>query len=96
MNVVWTEPASADLHAIQAYIARRSARYALDLVERIVSSSELLADQPLLGRRVPEYDDESIRELFETPYRIVYRLDEGRVEILAVIHAARKFPPESG
>lgn len=48
-----------------------------------------LAGQPRLGAEVPEYADESIRELFEHPYRLVYRVvDESRVDVLAVVHAA--------
>jgi plasmid stabilization system protein ParE len=60
-----------------------------------LSCSELLENQPQLGQRVPEIEDESIRELFEAPYRIIYRLTAERLEILTVIHAARQFPAQS-
>ncbi len=41
------------------------------------------------GRRVPEYDMEQIREIFEGPYRIVYYIKPDQIDVLAVIHGAR-------
>lgn len=92
MNVHWTEAALADLHAVEAFVRRRSARYALNLVERIFVRSEQLADQPYLGAMVPETKDETLRELFEDPYRILYRILEQQVDVVAVVHAARRLP----
>ena len=44
---------------------------------------------------MPEYEDEAIRELLEPPYRIIYRVREERIEILAVVHGARQLPFET-
>jgi toxin ParE1/3/4 len=71
MNVHWTEAALADLRAVEAYIGRHSQQYALGMVERIFSRSDTLSSQPRLGPIVPEFEDETVRELFENPYRIV-------------------------
>lgn len=92
MNVRWTQNALADLEAIEAYISRHSARYARGMVERIFDRAAQLENHPLLGAVVPEYRDESIRELLAKPYRIIYRVLEQRVDVLAVIHAARTMP----
>jgi plasmid stabilization system protein ParE len=92
MNVHWTESALADLQAIEVVIARHSQRYARGMVERIYGRSERLATHPRSGPIVPEYQDESLRELFEDPYRIVYRVLEDRVDIVAVVHSARRMP----
>ncbi len=51
-----------------------------------------LADFPRLGAEVPEYEDESLRELLEGPYRIVYRVYEDRVDVAAVVHGSRRMP----
>jgi toxin ParE1/3/4 len=40
---------------------------------------------------VPEFDDESFRELFAYRYRIIYRVDQDAVTIVAVIHGKRMF-----
>ena len=56
------------------------------------SRSERLASLPRLGPIVPEYEEETLRELFEDPYRIVYKIADQQIDIVAVIHAARKLP----
>jgi plasmid stabilization system protein ParE len=40
---------------------------------------------------VPELGDESIREVIQGNYRIVYRLRHDAVEIATVFHGARLF-----
>jgi toxin ParE1/3/4 len=92
MNVHWTESALADLRAIEAYISRHSTRYARGMIERIFARSERLAAHPRSGPVVPEYQDETLRELFEDPYRIVYRVLEDQVDVVAVVHSARRMP----
>jgi plasmid stabilization system protein ParE len=90
MNVHWTEAALADLRGIEAYIALHSERYARAMIDRILRRTEVLAQFPQIGPAVPEYEDESLRELFEHPYRIVYRVLETQVDVVAVVHAARR------
>ncbi len=92
MTVRWTEAALADLQAAEAYIARHSQQYARAMVERIFDRSELLASHPRLGPVVPEYEEEILRELFVDPSRIVYRLLDEQVDIVAVVHGARLMP----
>lgn len=40
---------------------------------------------------VPEVDDSAIRERLVHRYRVIYRLDEARVLIVAVIHGRQDF-----
>jgi plasmid stabilization system protein ParE len=92
MNVYWSESALADIQAIEATIARHSQRYARAMVARIHQRGDQLSRFPRLGPVVPEYQNESLREVFESPYRIVYRVLDDRVEVIAVVHAARRLP----
>jgi toxin ParE1/3/4 len=41
------------------------------------------------GRIVPEVNDVRVRELFVWRYRLIYRVTDRTVEILAFIHSAR-------
>lgn len=41
---------------------------------------------------VPEYADESVREVFCHPSRVLYLVEPERVLVLAVVHASRKLP----
>lgn len=92
MKVHWTEAALADLHGIESYIARHSAHYARGVVARIFARAGQLESHPMLGAVVPEYQQESLRELPETPFRIIYRVSESQVDVVAVVHAARQMP----
>lgn len=92
MTVEWTDAATAHVVAIRAYLVSVSSPYAQVVVDRIVQKTERLERQPYLGAEVPEYKDESLRELFEHPYRILYRVHDDRVQIVAVIHSSRRMP----
>jgi addiction module RelE/StbE family toxin len=89
MTIFWTEPGLDDLKAIRDYIARDSETYAGDFVESILSAVERLSTFPRIGRVVPEADVPDIRELIFRGYRILYRVDQDGVQVLAVIHGYR-------
>ncbi len=92
MNIRWSEPAVMDLENIRNYIARDSEYYAADFVARVIGSVEKLCILPRMGRKVPEIDNEKIREIIFQNYRIVYRKEyDNEVLILGIIHAAREF-----
>jgi hypothetical protein len=52
-------------------------------------SRGLSTNSPLAGRKVPEFDDENLRELLAYSYRIMYRIEASEVIIAAVIHGKR-------
>jgi len=88
-RVVWSARALADVDAIAAYIAADSSSYASTVVRKILSLTRTLAAFPLAGRKVPEFDDENFREAFAYSYRIIYRVDQDAVTVVAVIHGKR-------
>jgi toxin ParE1/3/4 len=92
MNVVWTRKASRHLRAAYDYWAReRSAAAADTMLERIFSAVELLERFPATGRpgRIP-----GTRELVvvPTPFLIAYRVRRSKIEIVSMLHGARKWP----
>ncbi len=48
-----------------------------------------IAEFPLSGRVVPEYNMEQIREVIEGYYRIIYYIKPDQIDVIAVIHTAR-------
>ena len=90
-QVVWSPTALADVEAIASYISRDSTSYASAVVRKIIHSTRSLEKYPLAGRMVPEFDDTTIREVFVYSYRIVYRFENDRVTVAAVIHGKRQF-----
>ncbi len=57
----------------------------------LVSETDRLQEFPELGRIVPEYRNDDIREIVFRPYRIVYRVNrENKIcEVARVWHSAR-------
>lgn len=94
MRVRWTENAIDHLANIYEYIAFNSPTYARRMIDRITRRSEQIAEHALSGRKVPEFDAEDIREVIEKPYRIIYRIKPGQIDVIAVIHGARLMPEE--
>jgi plasmid stabilization system protein ParE len=45
------------------------------MIERLTSQSRQIETFPLAGRVVPEFLVGQLREVFEHPYRIIYRFD---------------------
>lgn len=88
-RVDWSRRALQDLESIAEYIATDSPTYAGIVVKKIVSQAKTLAKFPRVGRKVPEFDDDNIRELLVYSYRVIYRLQEDAVIIAAVIHGKR-------
>ncbi len=91
MIVEWSVPAKDDLIDITDYIASDDAEAALDVMDRIDGAIRRLADHPRSGRpgRIM-----GTRELVvpDLPYIVAYRIRQDRVQILRVLHTARKWP----
>ena len=89
MKVHWTDNAITHLLDIYEYIAHDSPVYAKRMTDRITRRSEQIANFPISGRKVPEYEAEDIREIIEKPYRIIYLTKPEQIDVLAVIHCAQ-------
>lgn len=94
MKVYWTQNSIEHLVNIYEYIALNSPAYAKRMVDKMTRRSVQVADHPLSGRIVPEYDAEDVRELLESPYGIIYRIKPDQIDVLAVIHGSRLLPDE--
>ena len=92
--VVLARSAEADLEAIVSYVARDNPQAAIRLGRALVASLRSLEAFPQLGRVVPEFDQESIREIVRRPYRIIYRVNDAgeRIEVIRFWHGARGEP----
>jgi toxin ParE1/3/4 len=94
VNVHWTDTAVAHLVAIYERIAQDAPVYAQRMIDRLTKRSEQIATFPESGRMVPEYEAPDIREVIESPYRIIYRIKVDQIDVLAVVHGAQLLPPE--
>lgn len=88
-QVRWSLTAGNDLQDIEDFIARDSVLHAITFVDRLVESTETLLSNPRIGRVVPEFNRENLREVLFSTYRIVYLLQEDTLFILRVVHGSR-------
>jgi toxin ParE1/3/4 len=90
VRINWTNQARDDLKNIFEFISQDSFGYAKIQIIRLRSSTKKLKDHPKIGRIVPEFGSEQIREIIVGNYRVVYRVvSENRLDILTVHHSAR-------
>ena len=91
MEVIWTERARYRLREIYDHIAKDQPRNAVRWVDQLIKRGDSVGDQPWVGRMVPEYQDETIREVFQGDYRIIYEISSS-VSILTVRHGSQLLP----
>lgn len=93
-EVVWTEPALADLDAIADYIAMEDPAAAAALVDRVYAHVGQLIDHPESGSRPLELGESTrYRQVVEPPCRVFYRFDGVRVYVLHVMRGERLLRP---
>jgi addiction module RelE/StbE family toxin len=84
----WSPEAVEDIEEIAAYLRKDSPLYAQQVVEELIAASRRLTQFPLRGRTVPELAA-THRECFVYSYRLIYRVEQNHVLIIAVIHGKR-------
>ncbi|MCW8927022.1 MAG: type II toxin-antitoxin system RelE/ParE family toxin [Xanthomonadales bacterium] len=94
-EVVWTEPALADLEAIADYIAVENPEAASSFVQRVIDHIDQLQDHPLLGPIPSDLEDSRYRHIIESPCRIFYRQEGQQVFIVHVMRSERLLIPDS-
>ena len=93
-EIVWSEPAVADLEQIVREVASQSPAASEALRIELLESVEVLARFPLIG---PTYEPDRsgrTREILCRRYRIFYRAleEQRRIEIITIWHSARRGP----
>jgi toxin ParE1/3/4 len=90
-TIRWLRLALADLDELMVFIAADRPEAAAAMAAKIWQAVQRLTGQPAMGRlgRVP-----GTRELVVagTPFIVPYRCIGGEIQILRVLHGARKWP----
>ena len=90
-KIRWAPRAADMLEETVEYIARDSPAAARRLATAVVNAAGSLAELSERGRIVPELNDLRYRELLVSAYRLIYRVSDDAVNIIAVVHGARDF-----
>ena len=91
-QVVWTKSAVSDLEEIIEYIAESNSVTAKRIFAKLKKQVETLSYLPQRGRHIPELQEQGIliyRGLVISPWRLMYKIHERIVYILAIIDSRR-------
>ncbi|MDR1148840.1 MAG: type II toxin-antitoxin system RelE/ParE family toxin [Spirochaetaceae bacterium] len=91
-NVNITATAKKDLREIISYISRNNPQNFLEILERIEARIKTPDHFPNRGSYVPELLIKNIKEyrqITESPWRIIYRVDKDIVTVLLIIDSRR-------
>jgi len=93
LKLYWTPTAIRHLNAAYDYVAKDSSSAADATVERIFSATEMLDRYPQIG---PQGRVNGTKELIiaGTPWLVAYRLRGDSIDVLAVLHGARRWPDD--
>ena len=89
MRIRWTDAAAGDLESIYESLVQQNRSAADKVINRILSAIDVLERFPEMGHpgRV-----EGTRELVVARFIVAYRVRRAEVQILSILHPARKWP----
>ena len=90
MKILISDSAFNYLKAIINYYADEGVPHiGNEFVNNIISHIHSLKENPDIGRKVPEFNENNIRELIHIPYRIVYLREEKLIHVVRVWRSER-------
>ena len=90
MKLIIARSALNDLEAIKAYYLERAVpEIGQKFVSTILEKAQRLIEYPDSGRKVPEFDQEQIREIIHPPFRVVYMRHTSAVNLVRVWRSER-------
>ena len=90
MRVQLTDSAINDLRELLLYyeeqlVPQVGQKFVTEILDRI----ETLIDNPDIGRTVPEFSTDNIRELIHKPFRVVYLRESSTIFVIRVWRSER-------
>ena len=90
MKVYISDSAASDLQdTIDYYKSQQVPHIGTKFVGDIIKYIETLPENPDKGRKVPEFNQDNIRELIYAPFRIVYLREKITIHIIRVWRSER-------
>ena len=90
MQIFISSSAFSDLEDLKEYydeegLIHIGEQYVISIIDHI----QILSDNPDIGRKVPEFNQDKIREIIHSPFRIVYLREENTIHIIRVWRSVR-------
>ena len=90
MKIFVANSAYSDLEGIKEYYEDEGVPHVgKEFIKAIIEHVQTLVDNPDIGRVVPEFEEERIRELIHSPFRVVYLREYDSVHVIRVWRSER-------
>ena len=73
-KIIWSPRALEDLREVVQYIRRDNPLAARQFGEKLITKAESLTTFPERGRVIKKFADPNVRQIFQGPFRIAYRI----------------------
>lgn len=91
MKLIIRAAVKADLSRIAAYIARDNPQRAVSFAQELTAKIRAVAERPLTFPARDEWQP-GLRAALHANYYIIFRVEDDRVIVLRILHAARNIP----
>ena len=75
-------------------MAIESPERADSVVDRLTRGANSIAATPRRARKVPEFNRDELREILIRPYRLIFRIEERSIRVLAILHYRQILPTD--
>ncbi|MBL1275039.1 MAG: type II toxin-antitoxin system RelE/ParE family toxin [Ectothiorhodospiraceae bacterium] len=90
MKILISDSAYTDLEAIKEYYTEEGVPHIGEqFIVSIIEHIETLPANPDIGRKVPEFNTDKIRELIHGPFRVVYLREEQSIHVVRIWRSER-------
>jgi len=84
MRIIYTTEAKKQLLQIKQYISQDNPPRAISYLKQIKTKIEILGKYPYIGKINATMDIHSIREFIVFGYKVIYKINEKSITILAI------------
>jgi plasmid stabilization system protein ParE len=90
LKIFISDSAYSDFEAIREYYTEEGVPHiGQQFIVSIIEHIETIPANPDIGRKVPEFNIDKIRELIHDPFRVVYLREEKSIHIIRVWRSER-------
>ncbi|MES9962531.1 MAG: type II toxin-antitoxin system RelE/ParE family toxin [Candidatus Sedimenticola sp. 20ELBAFRAG] len=90
MEILITKSAFNDFETIKKYYLEEGVPHIGDeFVVAIIAHIQTLEQHPDIGRLVPEFNNQKIRELIHSPFRVVYMREKSSIHVVRIWRSER-------
>lgn len=85
--IEWSSDALQDVARLYDFLASVNPSAAAKVVQQLVSSPDMLLDNPRIGEQLSDYEPREVRRLLIGHYEMRYELRQNAISILRIWHS---------